>query len=329
MGCNGCQVGEVAMGERAVVFPGQGAQTVGMGRDLAENYEECRELYRRADEVLGWPLSRLCFEGPLEELTRTDRCQPAVFVTSVACYTALRREVPGVTFHAAGLSLGEWTALHLAGVVSFEDTLQILAARGRFMQEACEERDGTMMSVIGLTAGQVAGICTAAGCEIANLNGGGQIVVSGVREAVLRAEKMAKEAGAKRAVILTVAGAFHSSLMATAAKKLEAFLQSVTFHPPSGAWGGIVMSNVTGEPHPENGEEIRRAMVRQVTSPVRWEACILALKNRGVTEYVECGPGRVLSGLIRRIDGEAVTHNVENRSDALRVASGLNTGQKD
>ncbi|MGQ9662343.1 MAG: ACP S-malonyltransferase [Kiritimatiellia bacterium] len=317
------------MGERAVVFPGQGAQTVGMGRDLAENYEECRELYRRADEVLGWPLSRLCFEGPLEELTRTDRCQPAVFVTSVACYTALRREVPGVTFHAAaGLSLGEWTALYSAGVVSFEDTLQILAARGRFMQEACEERDGTMMSVIGLTAGQVAGICTAAGCEIANLNGGGQIVVSGAREAVLRAERMAKEAGAKRAVILTVAGAFHSSLMTTAAKKLEAFLQSVTFHPPARAWGGIVMSNVTGEPHPENGEEIRRAMVRQVTSPVRWEACILALKNRGVTEYVECGPGRVLSGLIRRIDGEAVTHNVENRSDALRIASGLNTSQK-
>lgn len=306
---------------RAVIFAGQGAQFVGMGRDLAEAYPECRALYEKADAVLGYALSSICFEGPEEALTKTSHCQPAIFVTSLACLAALEKRVPGIEWAAAaGLSLGEWTALHRAGALTFEDTVRVLEARGRFMQEACEERDGAMVSVIGPTAEAMAPICAETGVEIANLNSPGQTVLSGERAAIEAAEKLAKEAGAKLTVILKVAGAYHSSLMAPAARQLEALLKDVTIQTPTIP----VVANVTGLPHGDP-DAIRETMVRQVTASVRWIDGVEWIKQRGVTAYVECGPGRVLSGLIKRIDSTAGLHNIQDAATLEKAVSELGT----
>ncbi len=293
---------------RAVVFSGQGAQFVGMGKDLAAAYPACRGLYEKADEVLGYALSKLCFEGPIEELTKSNHCQPAIFVTSVVCWTALRERLPGLRVAAtAGLSLGEWSALHAAGVLSFEDALRVLEARGRFMQEACEERAGGMISLMGLTLAQTEQVCARTGCEIANLNAEGQIVLSGEMARIADAEKVAAELGAKRAVVLQVAGAFHSSLMASAAPRLEAVLAGMTFREPAIP----VVANVTGKPH-GNGDMIRREMVRQVTGTVHWYEGIAWMSGAGVDTFIECGPGKVLTGLIKRTAGTAALHNIQD-----------------
>ena len=310
------------MSKTAMVFSGQGAQAVGMGKDLAEAYPECSALYRAADQVLGYSLSKVCFEGPQDELTRTDRCQPAIFVTSLACMAALRKEIPGLTVAAtAGLSLGEWTALHAAGVLSFEDALRILAARGRFMQEACERKRGGMVSVAGLSADRLAAVCAAAGVEISNFNSPEQTVLSGEVEAIRKAEQLAKDAGASRTVALQVAGAYHSRLMEPAAAQLEALLRGIVFHPPAFP----VFSNATGRPH-GTPEDIRGAMVRQVTAPVQWVGCVLGMKSEGIGRYVECGPGRVLTGLIKRIDNAAALHNIQDLS-SLRKTLGERKAQ--
>ncbi len=296
------------MSKRAVVFAGQGAQYVGMGKDLAADFAECRALFDRASEVLGYDLAKICFEGPEEELTRTDRCQPAIFVTSIACLTALQMKEPSFDAVAtAGLSLGEWSALHMAGALSFEDTVRVLEARGRFMQEACDETDGGMVSIIGLSDEDIERIKTKAGVEISNLNSPGQTVLSGPREKTVKAAELAKEAGAKRALPLKVAGAYHSSLMKSAAEKLREALDDTDICEPSLP----VISNVTGEPHGDVGD-IKRNMVLQVTSTVRWTAGIQHLCGEGVGEIVECGPGRVLSGLIKRIDGTVALCNVQD-----------------
>jgi len=327
---------------RAVVFAGQGAQAVGMGKDLAEQYPECKALFDKADEVLGYKLSKICFEGPVEELTKTSHCQPAIFVVSKACILALLREVGGTGLEfkgTAGLSLGEWTALHMAEVLTFEDTVRVLAARGRFMQEACEERAGGMVSVIGLPVEKLREICTATGAEIANLNSKEQTVLSGPKEAIAAASKMAGEAGAKKTVALNVAGAYHSSLMSSAAKKLEAMLESVQFKSPAMP----VIANVTGLPHglpqPEevkkalssrtaqlshgSPEDVKRTMVKQVTSPVQWLSSIEWFRNSGVTDYIEFGPGRVLSGLISRIHKEATLSNVQDVASLKQTAEAI------
>jgi [acyl-carrier-protein] S-malonyltransferase len=294
--------------KRAIVFAGQGAQFVGMGRDLAGAYPECRALFERADAALGYALSSVCFEGPEGELTKTSRCQPAIFVTSMACAVALARRAPGLEWAAAaGLSLGEWTALHQAGALTFEDTVRVLEARGRFMQEACEARDGAMMSVIGPAAEALEPVCARTGVEIANLNSPGQTVLSGERAAIAAAEKLAQEAGAKRTVILNVAGAYHSSLMAPAARKLEALLKDVVIQTPRIP----VVANVTGRPH-GGPDAIRETMVKQVTAPVRWIDGVTWMRQNGVTAYVECGPGKVLAGLIKRIDGAAGLHGIQD-----------------
>jgi [acyl-carrier-protein] S-malonyltransferase len=293
---------------RALVFAGQGAQFVGMGKDLAEKYPECKALFEKADEVLGYELSKVCFEGPAEELTKSNHCQPAIFVTSIACHRALGVEKGAVGCIAtAGLSLGEWSALHVAGALTFEDTLRVLEARGRFMQEACEERDGTMVSVIGLSADKLADICTSCGVEISNLNSAEQTVLSGDRHAVETAEKAAAELGAKRTVILNVAGAYHSSLMNSAAERLKTTLADVNIVEPTVS----VLSNVTGQPH-AGPEDIRGNMVKQVTSSVRWFSSIEWLKAHGADEYLELGPGKVLSGLIKRIDRDSKLHNIQD-----------------
>jgi len=308
------------MSKRAIIFSGQGAQFVGMGKDLAEASPACKALYDKADKVLGYELSRVCFEGPAEALTKSNHCQPAIFVTSIACYTALKERVPGLEIAMmAGLSLGEWSALHASGALSFEDALRVLETRGRAMQEACEEKDGSMVSVIGLSMAQLAQICEATGVELANLNSEVQTVLSGERAGIERAAAMAAELGAKRAIVLQVAGAFHSSLMASATPKLAAVLESVEVQAP----GIPVVANVTGQPH-GGAEDIRREMLRQVTGSVHWYESINAMTAAGVSEFIECGPGNVLTGLIKRIAEQGTAlHNIQDVATLDKTVAAL------
>jgi [acyl-carrier-protein] S-malonyltransferase len=252
-------------------------------------------------------------------LVKSNHCQPAIFVTSAVCCRALRRERKTLAIQStAGLSLGEWAALWLAESVSFEEALRILEARGRFIQEACEEHAGAMLSVIGLDPEKLKAVAAAAGVEIANYNSPEQTVLSGAREGIQAAEKLVKEAGAKRAIMLNVAGAYHSALMASAAQRLEAFIRDRPIRPPCLP----VISNVTGQPH-GTPDDIRRQMVLQVTSPVQWVACVQTLQQQGVTRYIECGPGRVLSGLVKRIHPEAELCNVQDCPSLTKTIADL------
>ncbi|OQW95631.1 MAG: [acyl-carrier-protein] S-malonyltransferase [Verrucomicrobia bacterium A1] len=301
----------------AWLFPGQGAQAVGMGRDLAEQIPAAAAMFRRAGEVLGFDLARVCFEGPEAELTRSDRAQPAIFVVSAACAEALTLAKPGLAWaFTAGHSLGEWTALYAAGVVSFDDALRVLQARGRFMQQACEQNPGAMLAVLGLPREAVEQVAARSGAEVANFNEPAQTVLSGTREAIDAAERVAGELKAKRAVRLPVAGAFHSSLMKPAADQLAGLLAGIDFKAPRFP----VMSNATGAPH-GGPDETRREMVRQVTSSVRWVDIVQYLAAQGVGRYVECGPGRVLTGLVKRIDREAELHTIPDLP-GLQAVSG-------
>lgn len=309
------------MSNRALVFAGQGAQVVGMGADLADAYPECRELYDRADAALGYSLSDICFNGPDDALTQSNNCQPAIFVTSLACQKALSLKTPGLEFSAtAGLSLGEWTALCYADVLSFEDALQALEARGRFMQEACDERAGGMVSVIGLDKTALAEICEEVGVQMANLNSAAQIVLSGDRALIDIAAERCSQAGAKKTVVLNVAGAFHSNLMQSAADKLTAFLETLEFKAPRIP----VIANVTASPHGDP-ESIRRTMIAQVTQSVDWLGSIEWFSANGISAYVEAGPGRVLSGLIKRIDRGAELANVQDVQSLDKTAEALKT----
>jgi len=302
----------------ACVFAGQGAQFVGMGRDLAAADAEILALFDRANQVLGFDLKKVCFEGPVEDLTRSNSCQPAIFTTSVACWTALRKRHPAATFQlAAGLSLGEWTALHVAGVLDFDTTLRVLEARGRFMQQACEERAGGMISIMGATLAQLQEICSQTGLVMANINSSQQVVLSGPKEGVEKAGPLAAAAGVK-SVTLNVAGAFHSPLMASARERLAGVLQGVTFQAPKLP----VLANVTGQPHAADGAAIRDAMLRQVTESVRWADCVHTAMAAGVKTFVEFGPGKVLSGLIKRIDKQNTTFNVQDAATLEQATIG-------
>ena len=300
-----------------LLFPGQGAQAVGMGRELAEGLDECRALFSRASDVLGFDLLKLCGEGPIEELTRSDVAQPAIFTVSVAARAALAHFAGGKLQVAgtAGHSLGEWTALHEAGVVSFEDALRVLRARGQFMQEACLATPGGMLTIIGLTLDKVQEVARTAGLEVANLNSPVQTVLSGHADRIAAGEAAAKAAGAKRALRLTVAGAFHSSLMQPAADRLADFLQGIEFHAPQRP----VWSNVTGKPH-AMPDEIRQGMVAQVVSSVRWTASIADMVAAGMTAACECGPGTVLAGLVKRIAPEVPVASIFDLAGAQEAA---------
>ena len=307
------------MSKLAVIFPGQGAQAVGMGKDLAAAVPECGELFQKANAVLGFDLAKLCFEGPIEELTKSSVTQPAVFVVSMACHKALGLKRPDVQFAAtAGHSLGEWSALCAAGVVSFEDALKVLEARGRFMQQACEANPGTMMAVMGQDPEALKKVSADCGIEVANFNSPEQTVLTGRKEGIDQAEQVLKQMGVKKAIRLNVAGAFHSSLMAPAAAKLQEVIVGVRFSEPRIP----VMSNVTGQPH-VNAEAIKELVVKQVTSSVQWVSCVNSMKAAGVTGYVECGPGKVLTGLIKRIDKEAALHNIQDLSSLDNVVKSL------
>ena len=282
----------------ALLFSGQGSQTVGMGRDLCEKYEVCRRLFTRANEVLGRDLQKICFEGPVDVLTKTDNAQPAIFLTSLACFEALKSQVPDLVFDAtAGLSLGEFTALAAADVVSFDDGLRMVQMRGRFMQEACEATNGGMASILNMDDTALAEVCREADVDIANINCPGQVVISGDKEKIAKAIELAKEKGAKRAIPLVVAGAYHSRLMEGAKVKVAAALGGLRMQLPKVP----VVSNVTARP--AGGiAEIKELLVRQVTSPVRWSESMQWLVAEGFTRFIELGPGNVLSGLMKRIN---------------------------
>jgi len=294
------------MNKTALLFAGQGAQTVGMGRDLAEKFPAARAWLDRANAALGYDLAAICFNGPEAELTRTENAQPAIFLMSWVAFQLLKERVTALKFDVtAGLSLGEFTALVAAGAMRFEDGLRVVRLRGRFMQEACEATRGGMTAIIGLDEALAREICAEAGVELANLNCPGQIVISGELEKIDRARELARAKGAKKALPLPVAGAYHSSLMAGAQPKLQATLAGVPFQPPS----VTVISNVTARPH-GSVAEIQSLLVRQVTASVRWEESMRYLLAQGFTRFVELGPGTALSGFMKRIDKNARMFNV-------------------
>jgi len=297
------------MSKTALVFAGQGAQFVGMGRDLAENFPTARAWFDRANAALGYDLASVCFLGPEPELTKTEHAQPGIFIVSWVAFQLLRERVGGdLVFHAtAGLSLGEFTALTAAGAMSFEDGLRTVHQRGKFMQEACETTKGGMAAIIGLDEAPTREVCTASGAELANLNCPGQLVISGGTEEIARACEMAKAKGAKRALPLPVAGAYHSKLMASAQPRLAGALSTIAILPPKVP----VIANVTAQPHGAP-PEIHQRLVDQVTSSVRWEESMRYLLAQGFTRFIELGPGKALSGFMKRIDPAAQMYNVSD-----------------
>lgn len=282
----------------ALLFAGQGAQKAGMGRSLYENSAAARALYDEADRVLGWGLAKISFEGPEAELTRTQVCQPALFVHGLALHGILReRGRLGDVRCALGLSLGEITALTAAGVFDFATGLRVVAERGRLMQSACEQTGGAMASVIGEDRGKVAGLCREFGVDPANFNCPGQIVISGEKSRIDAAVAAAKERGMKKIIPLNVAGAYHSRLMEPARAAFAAFLENIPLAAPRFP----VFSNTTGRTV-AGPDAIRDALARQIVSPVLWEDCMRGAAAAGATEFWELGPGGVLAGLARRTD---------------------------
>ena len=307
-----------------------------MGKDVAEQFPAAREIFSKADQILGFPLSRLCWEGPQEALTRTEQAQVALYVTSLACLEALKSElkpegvgpggqvlrpVPqrGLTPAAAGgLSLGEYTALAAAGVLSFEDGLKLVHLRGQAMEEASQALPGTMASVLGLELDILEAICAESGAQVANINSPGQVVISGTIDAVQAASDKAKEKGAKRVMALEVGGAFHSRLMEPAGARLEAALEAVSLHP----FQFPVVSNVTGSLY-QDPSEARILLVKQLTHPVQWVNCMRALLAGGVRTFLEVGTGSVLKGLLRTIDSQATAVSVGTASQIHEAAKAL------
>lgn len=284
-----------------ILCPGQGSQSVGMGKDFAERYPEARAIFDEANSTLGYDLAKLCFDGPADRLNQTDVSQPAIYVTSVACHAAAvaaGRIDPTASYAYAGLSLGEYTALHLAGVFKFSRGLKLVAARGRYMQDAAEATPSTMVAVMGADEGAIVRLCEeCAQGEVlvpANFNAPGQIVVSGSKPACARFAEAASAAGF-RSIPLTVAGAFHSPIMQSGADKMKTTLDDVEFADPK----ATVFSNVTGKPH-GNGESIKPLLVDQIVKPVRWEQTMAGIANVEGNRFIELAPGKVLTGLLRK-----------------------------
>jgi len=292
----------------ALLCPGQGAQAPGMGRDFFNAYGVAARIYESADKALGFPLSRLCFEGPEEPLNKTDVAQLAIFVTSVAIFeTLLELKKAAAPDFAAGLSLGEYTALHIAGVFSFEDGLKIVKARGHLMQTAAQAAPSTMLALLGADEAAAASLCHDARehdvLVAANFNTPGQIVLSGSIPACERAAKLAETRGLK-SIPLKVAGAFHSPFMQAAADQMAAVLAEVRFLPPRMP----VISNVTAQPHGDC-DSIKALLVQQIIAPVRWYQSIETLRGKGVDKWIEVGPGRTLTGMMKKIDRKAAIEN--------------------
>ena len=290
-----------------------------MGRDLVEKYPSAQALFGRANEALGYDLTQICFEGPEDALTQTENAQPGIFLVSWVALELLKEQVPDLVFEAtAGLSLGEFTALTAAGAMSFEDGLKVVRQRGQFMQEACDATEGGMAAVIGLDEATTREVCTSADVELANLNCPGQLVISGASAGIEKACELAKEKGAKRALPLTVAGAYHSRLMESASTELELVLREVELNLPMVP----VISNVTAKPHATAGEILQR-LVEQVTSSVLWETSIRYLVEQGFTRFIELGPGNALTGFMRRIDRDLEVYNISDCESLEKTVNAL------
>ena len=303
----------------AFIFPGQGSQKVGMGRALAETFPVCRDVFDEADAALGEKLSRLCFEGPADELTLTENTQPAILAVSIAACRLLASRGIAPAW-VAGHSLGEYSANVAAGTFSFADALRIVRRRGRYMQEAVPVGTGAMAAILGLDAEQVAQACAEAAegdvVSAANMNGAGQVVIAGSCDAVARAGERAKALGARRVLRLPVSAPFHCALMKPAEERLAPELRALDARNPRVP----IVANVDAEPKRDVSAAIE-ALIRQVSSPVRWEAVVRRLASEGVTTYVEVGPGTVLSGLVRKIHPAATVLSFGSPDDLAAVES--------
>ena len=291
----------------AFVFSGQGAQKVGMGKDLYDKYTVCKKIFDNADEVIGWPVSDVSFYGPADKLTETRACQPAILTMSVACLEAFKELYPEITpVAAAGLSLGEFSALYATGVYSFEDGATLVAKRGEFMQEACENTNGAMASVLKANADTIKEACSECGAQIANLNSPGQIVISGDADKV-KATMAALKSKGGRCIPLKVAGAYHSELMKSAESKFEETLKKIKFNSPAVPVAQNYIGTTENSP-----EAMKQNVVKQLTGSVRWEECIKTMVELGIDTIIEFGPGNVLTGLAKKIDSNLKTININS-----------------
>jgi len=296
----------------ALIFPGQGAQKVGMGLEFYQSSAEAKALFDTADQICP-NLTQVMFEGPEEQLTSTAYCQPAILTMSMAALKAFQAhdKYKGINVKlTAGLSLGEYSALVAAGTLNFTDALRLVQKRAAFMEEATRENQGAMAAVIDFDQSKLEDICKAEGIQIANYNSNNQVVVTGLKTKVDKAIEAIKSAGGEKVVPLAVSGAFHSSLMASAASKFAVVLNDVTIAPSLIA----VLSNVNAQPH-HNAVEIRANLVRQITASVQWVKCVEYIVSQGITDCIEIGPGRVLKGLIRRINPAVNVVNIEKPAD--------------
>lgn len=298
------------------IFPGQGSQYVGMGRDLYDNSPEAKKIFDESEDILPKiGIKKLCFEGPIEELTLTANSQVCILVTSIAALEALKSKVAG-PMACAGLSLGELTALTAARVMEFRDAVKLVRRRGELMEEASSKNPGGMASILGISLEDLRNVCQEAGAEVANLNCPGQIVISGSKESVAKAMELAIKKGAKKAIPLNVSGPFHSRLMKGAAESFKAELDKTKFSNPAIP----VITNVTAD-YEKLEAEIKENLVRQLYSPVRWEDCVRRMAADGCASFFEIGPGTVLKGLLRRINPDLKVYNIEKIEEVEACAN--------
>jgi [acyl-carrier-protein] S-malonyltransferase len=287
-----------------------------MGKDLYESFPEARKVFDRAEELLGFELKKLCFEGPEEKLKSTDVSQPSIVTASIAAFEVFKSKSNLVPSFAAGLSLGEYSALIAAGALAFDDGIRLINKRGQLMEEASKKHPGKMAAVLELSVEKLKEICLQSGAEIANLNCPGQIVITGKAEAVNQAMELCNQAGAKRVILLEVSGGFHSSLMSEAALELKLILDNIQISEPKFP----VISNYTAQPQYKAGQ-IRENLVNQIKGSVRWEESMRFILSEGVTKFYEFGPGKVLKGLMRRIESNAQVINIEKSVDIEQAAN--------
>ncbi|MEW6696178.1 MAG: ACP S-malonyltransferase [Bacillota bacterium] len=306
------------MSNRAFIFPGQGSQYIGMGRELYSNFKICRDTLAETDDVLGFGLTKLCFEGPPEELNRTVNTQPAILAVSIAALRVLQQECGIRPAVVAGHSLGEYSALVAAGALRFSDAVQAVRKRGQFMQEAAPEGSGSMAAILGLDRQKVIACCQEAAArgvvEAVNFNCPGQVVIAGQLEALQQAMELCRQAGAKRAIELSVSGPFHSSLMRPAGERLAEVLAQIEIKDPATP----VVANISAAPL-QKAPEIRDALVQQVSGAVLWEDSIQRMAEEGITTMIELGPGKVLCGLVKKINKEIITFNAEDLASLEKV----------
>jgi len=313
---------KVQLSTTAYIVPGQGSQSVGMGLDLYNSSAAARATFEEADDILGFKLSRLCFEGPDEYLRQTINAQPGLFVVSVASMAAIAeasgKKPESELGFVAGHSVGEYAALFASGALSFSDALKLVRERGRLMHEACKEHDGSMAAILGLDLPSIEQLCQQTGVEIANINCDGQIVVSGERQALIKTIDLSRDQGAKKATLLEVSGAFHSRLMQPAVPGMIKAVENTTFRDSTVP----VISNVTGEPLQER-DSFKRELVSQIFSTVRWSQSVENMVRQGIDTFVDVGPGDVLTRLMKRIAKDAKTFSVGDIAGVQKFSSAI------